>query len=72
MKYKKAESQGAYIDRLRVKYPFRIRRKTEPEYTAVLCGIQPLLECQEVPLYRFPSGVCCEDPFNNGIQILEW
>lgn len=72
MKYKKAESQGAYIDRLRVKYPFRICRKSEPEYTAVLCGIQPLLEGQEIPLYRFPGGVCCEDPFSNGIQILEW
>lgn len=72
MKYKKAESQGAYIDRLRVKYPFRICRETEPEYIAVLCGVQPLLEGQEIPLYRFPGGVCCEDPFSNGIKILEW
>lgn len=72
MKYKKAESKGAYIDRLRAKYPFRICRKSEPEYTAVLCGVQPLLEGQEYPLYRFPGGVCCEDPFSNGIQILEW
>lgn len=72
MKYKKAESQGAYIDRLRVKYPFRIYRESEPEYTAVLCGVQPLLEGQEMPLYRFPGGVCCEDPFGNGIKISEW
>lgn len=72
MKYKKAESQGAYIDRLRVKYPFRICRETEPEYTAVLCGVQPLLDGQEMPLYRFSGGVCCEDPFSNGVKILEW
>ena len=72
MKYKKAESQGAYIDRLRTKYPFRICRVAEPEYSAVLAGIHPLLEGQEVPLYRFPGGVCCEDPFGPGIKILEW
>lgn len=72
MKYKKAESQGAYIDRLRVKYPFRIRRKSEPEYEAVLCGVQPLLEGQEVPIYRFAGGDCCQDPFEDGIEIVEW
>lgn len=71
-KYKKAESQGAYIDRLRVKYPFRICRTSEPEYTAVLVGVQPLLEGQEIPLYRFPGGVCCEDPHAPGITIIEW
>lgn len=70
--YKKADSQGAYIDRLRVKYPFRICRKTEKEFSAVLVGVQPLLEGQEIPLYRFPGGVCCEDPFSNGIEIIEW
>ena len=42
--YKKAESQGAYIDRLRVKYPF----------------------------YRFPGGTCCQNPFENGITIIEY
>ena len=72
MKYKKAQSQGHYIDRLRVKYPFRICRKTEPEYEAVLCGVQPLLEGQEVPIYRFPGGTCCQDPFEQGIMIIEW
>lgn len=71
-KYPKAESQGAYIDRLRTKYPFRICRKSEPQYPAVLCGVQPLLEGQEIPIYRFPGGDCCEDPFGKGIEILEW
>jgi len=70
--YKKAESQGPYIDRLRTKYPFRICRKSEPDYQAVLCGVQPLLEGQEVPLYRFPGGVCCQDPNEPGIVIIEW
>ncbi|MBE6725139.1 MAG: hypothetical protein E7576_08125 [Ruminococcaceae bacterium] len=70
--YKIAESQGPYIDRLRVRYPFRIRRTSEPQNEAVLVGIQPLLEGQEFPLYRFPGGVCCEDPFGNGIEIIEW
>lgn len=53
MKYKNACSKGAYIDRLRVKYPFRICREAEPEYAAVLVGVQPLLEGQEIPIYRF-------------------
>lgn len=72
IKYKKAESQGAYIDRLRTKYPFRICRTSEPQYEAVLCGVQPLLGGQEIPIYRFPGGDCCEDPAGNGITILEW
>jgi hypothetical protein len=71
-KYKKAESQGPYIDQLRVKYPFRIRRAAEPEYEAVLCGVQPLLEGQEIPVYRFPGGSCVEDPFSAGIETNEW
>lgn len=72
MNYKKAESQGKYIDRLRVKYPFRICRTFEPQFEAVLCGIQPLLEGQEVPIYRFPGGDCCQNPFETGIKIIEW
>ncbi len=72
MKYKNAGSKGAYIDRLRVKYPFRICRESEPEYEAVLVGVQPLLGGQEIPIYRFDGGECCENPFGNGITILEW
>ena len=72
MKYKKASSQGPYIDRLRIKYPFRICRQSEPEYEAVLVGVQPLLDGQEIPIYRFPGGECCEDPSGAGIKILEW
>lgn len=72
MKYKQAESQGPYIDRLRTKYPFRICRDSEPEYEAVLRGIQPLVGGQHIPIYRFPGGDCCEDPFGPGIIILEW
>ena len=70
--YKKAESQGAYIDRLREKYPFRIRRIAEPEYEGVLTEIQPLLDGDEIPVYRFSGGLCCENPFGNGIEIVEW
>ena len=72
MNYKKAESQGKYIDRLRVKYPFRICRTFEPQHEAVLCGVQPLLEGQEVPIYRFSGGDCCQNPFETGIKIIEW
>lgn len=72
MSYKKAPSQGAYIDRLRTKYPFRICRKSEPQYEGVLSGVQPLMEGQQIPIYRFPGGTCCEDPFGRGIKILEW
>lgn len=72
MRYKKAPSQGPYIDRLRTKYPFRICRESEPEYTAVLVAVQPLLDGQEMPIYRFNGGDSCVDPFENGIKILEW
>lgn len=70
--YKDAGSKGPYLDRLRVKYPFRICREIEPGYEAVLCGIQPLMDRQEIPVYRFPGGECIEDPFSSGIVILEW
>ena len=70
--YKSAGTKGAYIDRLRTKYPFRIRRKTEPEYEAVLVGVQRLNNGQDTPIYRFPGGDCCEDPAGAGIEILEW
>lgn len=72
MKYKNAENQGLYIDRLRERYPFKICRVSEPEYEAVLCGVQSLLEGQEEPIYRFPGGKCVVDPFHVGIEILEW
>ena len=69
---KKAESQGAYIDRLRTKFPFKICRTFEPEYVGVLVGVQTLIDGQDAPLYRFPGGVCIENPKSNGIKILEW
>ena len=69
MKYKKAESQGAYIDRLRVKYPFHILCNG---YDAYLYGIQPLLDGQDVPIYRFPGGDKIQNPFGNEITIIEW
>lgn len=72
MKYKNAGSKGLYIDRLREKYPFRIRRASEPEYKAVLCGVQPLLDGQDAPIYRFPGGECVENPFHAGVEIIEW
>ena len=72
MEYKRAESKGAYIDSLREKYPYRICREFEPEYEACLVGVQPLFDGDEFPIYRFPGGTCCEDPFGNGIKILEW
>lgn len=72
MKYKKANSQGPYIDRLRSQYPFRICRISEPEYQGVLIGVQNLPYNDYIPLYRFPGGCCCEDPFSNGIKIIEW
>ena len=70
--YKNAGSKGAYIDKLREKYPFRICRISEPEFEAVLKGIQPLSDGEEIPIYRFPGGACCENPFEAGIRIIEW
>jgi len=66
--YKKAESQGAYIDRLRTKYPFRIFARG---YEAVLCGVQPLLEGQETPIYRFPGGESLVDDVELK-NVVEW
>lgn len=60
------------IDELRKKYPLRICRMSEPQYKAVLVGVQPLLDGDEVPIYRFPGGTCCQDPFESGIIIIEW
>ena len=68
---KEAEPQGTYTDRLRRKYPFRIRRTGEPEYEGVLRGIQILID-DEIPIYRFPGGECIENPFGIGIEIVEW
>ena len=65
-------SYGAHIDRLRAKYPYRIRRTSEPEYEGRLVGVRPLLGGRETPIYRFPGGDCCEDPNENGIEIIEW
>ncbi len=68
MKYKKAESQGAYIDRLRTMYPFHIFARG---YDAYLCGAQPLLEGQQSPIYRFPGGVSLVDDVELE-NVVEW
>ena len=67
-KYKKAASQGAYLDRLRTKFPFRI---IADGYEAVLTGVQPLNEGQPLPVYRFPGGVKVVDPATI-VNIIEW
>ena len=67
-KYKKAASQGAYIDRLRTKFPFRI---IADGYEAVLTGVQPLVDGQDMPLYRFPGGVRVVCP-SDIKEIVEW
>ena len=70
--YKVAGSKGAYIDKLREKYPFRICRTSELQFEAVLKGVQPLNDGDEIPIYRFPGGECCENPFDLGVTIIEW
>ena len=66
--YKKADSQGAYIDRLRTKYPFRIHARG---YDACLVGVQPLLDGQETPIYRFPGGDSLVDD-RELTNVVEW
>lgn len=68
MQYKKAESQGAYIDRLRTVYPFHIFSRGCDAY---LCGVQPLIDGQQVPLYRFPGGVNVVDDVELN-SVIEW
>ena len=72
--YPKAKPQGEPIDTLREKYPYRIRKKAEPDYEGTLKGIQeykgPVVWAKQ-PLYSFPAGVCVEDPFGSGIEIVE-
>lgn len=65
---KKADSQGAYIDRLRTKYPFRIHARG---YDAYLVGVQPLLDGQETPIYRFPGGDSLVDD-RELTNVVEW
>lgn len=60
------------LEEIREKYPLRICRDSEPQYVGVLVGVQPLLNGEEFPLYRFPGGVSCENPFGAGIKIVEW
>ena len=67
-KHKKAESQGAYIDRLRTMYPYHIFARG---YDAYLVGIQPLLEGQQVPIYRFPDGGSLVDK-SELENVIEW
>jgi len=67
-KHKKAASQGAYIDRLRTKFPFRI---IVDGYEAVLTGVQPLVDGQVMPIYRFPRGTRVVDPADIK-DIIEW
>lgn len=73
--YPKADSQGEHIDSLREEYPYRIRKRTEPDYEGTLSGIQehkgPVVWAKQ-PLYTFPGGECAEDPFGSGIEIVEW
>ncbi len=40
-------------------YPYRI--KGNGGYTAVLCGIQPLLDGEYEAIYRYPGGECVHD-----------
>lgn len=69
-RHKKAASQGAYIDRLRTMYPFRIKKM---DHEAVLCGIQPLNCGQSLPIYRFPGGPKVVDPKEiKNKEIVEW
>ena len=65
---KKSESQGLYIDSLRIKYPFRIY---QDGYYATLCGVQPLNDGQCLPIYRFPGGSKVVDPQAIN-KIIDW
>lgn len=65
-------SSGSLDVLTNTKYPLRICRESEPEYIAVLCGVQPLFDEDELPVYKFPGGICCQDPFESGIRIIEW
>ena len=68
MQYKKAESQGEYIDRLSTKYPFHIFARG---YDAYLCGVQPLNGGQQAPVYRFPGGKSIVDDVELE-NVVEW
>lgn len=42
------------------------------EKNSNICPCFDRLDGQEIPIYRFAGGDCCEDPFAEGIKILEW
>lgn len=51
-----------YIERVMAKYPNWPRRIRHGDYIGVLSGVQPLLDGEVAPLYRFPGGECMGDP----------
>lgn len=66
--YKKAESQGEYIDRLRTQWPYHIFARG---YDAYLCDVQDLNDGQYEPIYRFPGGrsLVSDSELDN---VVEW
>lgn len=52
----------SYIERVMEAHPDWPRRIRNGEYVGVLSGVQPLLQGDEAPLYRFPGGECVGDP----------
>lgn len=52
----------SYIECIMEAYPGWPRRIQHGEYIGILSGIQPLLDGNAAPLYRFPGGECMGDP----------
>lgn len=53
-----------YIESIMARYPRWPRRIRHGEYIGVLSGVQPLLDGDAAPLYRFPGGECVGDLHN--------
>lgn len=45
-----------YIECIMARYPHWPRRIRHGEYIGVLCGVQPLLDGDAAPIYRFNGG----------------
>lgn len=48
----------SYIEQIMETYPTWPRRILHGEYVGILSGVQPLLDGEAAPLYRFPGGEC--------------
>lgn len=63
-------SKGAYIDRLRLRYPYKIRKTSDPQEQGTLKGLSLSVG---LPIYRLCGMDWIVNPFEDErVEIVEW